>query len=266
MGRPNVNDISDEDKKRMVGECNFCCTSIFACIAWICGLSAAWNCNFLTRDVVLSADFISNCTAADIPSDVCNTLVDPQGIGFYGFEATIPVNHRVCMDYTQYIPNTGYVTPDFDTKFNSAKAFTVVANVFGGVAFLTLWLASCCAMSQERIKGLSCHFFIATFFQGLTFLIYRSVVCHTGFFSDYFQSMPTDPDTGAPVGIEDVKCSLGKGGRLSITATVFYFLCLTMVPGAVPPTPVGMRENAAATSSEPPEDASDEPESVTDEP
>eukprot|EP00978_Attheya_sp_CCMP212_P000406 scaffold805_cov45-Attheya_sp.AAC.2 len=266
MGRPNVNDISDEDKKRMVGETNFCCTSIFACIAWICGLTAAWNCSFLQRDVVLSDDFLSNCTAAEIPPAVCNALVDPQGIGFYGFEATVPIDHRVCLDYTQYIGGVGYVTPDFDTKFNSAKAFTIVANIFGGIAFMTLWLASCCQLSGQRIKGLSCHFFIATLFQGLTFLIYRSVICQPGFFDEYFQNMPTDPDTGVTAGILGVNCSLGKGGRLSIVATVFYFLCMTMVPGAVPPTPIGMRENAAATSNEPPEAATDEPESVTDEP
>jgi hypothetical protein len=144
----------------------------------------------------------------------------------------------------------GYVTPDFDTRFNAAKGFTVVANVFGGVAFLTLWLASCCVMSQERIKGLSCHFFIATLFQGLTFLIYRSVVCHRGFFKEYFQNMETDDD-GIPTDILDVNCSLGPGGKLSIVATVFYFLCLNMIPVAIPPTPIGMGGNASGTATEP---------------
>eukprot|EP00550_Attheya_septentrionalis_P011292 CAMPEP_0198302950 /NCGR_PEP_ID=MMETSP1449-20131203/56633_1 /TAXON_ID=420275 /ORGANISM="Attheya septentrionalis, Strain CCMP2084" /LENGTH=261 /DNA_ID=CAMNT_0044005429 /DNA_START=1316 /DNA_END=2101 /DNA_ORIENTATION=- len=251
-----MDNMSADEKRRAAGQGNYFCASLFCCIAFICGMNAAWACSFLEREVVLSENFTADCMAAEISEDVCNALTETQGIGFYGFEVTVPVDQRLCLGYTQHIEGVGYVTPDFDTKFNSAKAFTVVANVFGGVAFLTLWLASCCAMSQERIKGLSCHFFIATFFQGLTFLIYRSVVCHRGFFSEYFQGMETDED-GIPVDILDVNCSLGSGGKLAIVATVFYFLCLNMIPTAVPPTPLGMRENAAGTT---------EPEAATEEP
>jgi hypothetical protein len=96
-------EMSDEEKKRMTGEGNFCCTSIFSCIAFICGLYAAWNCSFLEREVVLSDDFLTNCEAADIPEDVCNALTLKHGIGFYGFEVTVPIDETICLDYTQYI-------------------------------------------------------------------------------------------------------------------------------------------------------------------
>jgi hypothetical protein len=109
-----------------------------------------------------------------------------------------------------------WVTPDFDTKFNSARAFTYVANIFGGIAFFTLWLASCCPISQSRLKCLSFHFFIATLFQGLTLLIFQSNVCKPGFFSVYF---PPNIDTGNVT--SEVSCSLSTGTNLAIVATAF---------------------------------------------
>jgi hypothetical protein len=86
------------------------------------------------------------------------------------------------------IADVGYVTPWFDSNFNTAVASAYMANIFGGIAFFTLWLASCCPMSQSRLKGLSCNYFIATLFQGLTLLIFQSNVCSKGFYDAYFQN------------------------------------------------------------------------------
>ena len=135
------------------------------------------------------------------------------------------------------IADVGYVTPWFDSNFNTAVASAYMANIFGGIAFFTLWLASCCPMSQSRLKGLSCNYFIATLFQGLTLLIFQSNVCSKGFYDAYFQG--TD-DSSATI-VENVTCGLDTGSKLAITATVFYFWCMFAVHGAIVPKPIGMR-------------------------
>jgi hypothetical protein len=77
----------------------------------------------------------------------------------YTWEATVPVDETVCLSYTQYIPALGvYVTPDFDTNFNSAVAFSVTATVLGAFAWFTLMFAGCCPISQPRLKGMACYF------------------------------------------------------------------------------------------------------------
>jgi hypothetical protein len=137
----------------------------------------------------------------------------------------------------QYVPNVGYVTPEFDTKFNSAKALAITASVLGGFAWFTLMFTSCCPISQRRLKALSFYFFLATLFQGLTFLIMKSNVCSKGFFSAYLMTNGTLPANFDDV-IVDVSCSLDTGSKLSLSATVFYFLCNCLIPAAIAPKPI----------------------------
>lgn len=86
-----------------------------------------------------------------------------------------PVDTQVCLSYTLLTP-WGWQTPDMDTKFNSARALSITGIVLGGAAWFTLILASCCKLDQGKLNGLSCYFFLATLFQGLSLLIFRSNV------------------------------------------------------------------------------------------
>lgn len=95
-------------------------------------------------------------------------------------------------------------------------------------------LSSCCPLTQQRLKGLSCYFFIACLFQGLTLIMLKSNVCSKGFFEAYFVGVP---DINAVV--QDVSCGIDRGAKLAISATVLYFMCMCQVPAAVAPTPVG---------------------------
>jgi putative copper export protein len=112
-----------------------------------------------------------------------------------------------------------------------ALVSSFIANVFGGVAFFTLWLAACCPVSQSRIRALSCNFFIACLFQGFTLLIFQSNICQKGFFAVYFPGA----DLSA---VKSVSCSLDTGSNLAVSATVFYFLCMFVVQKALVPKPI----------------------------
>jgi hypothetical protein len=121
------------------------------------------------------------------------------------------------------------VTPDFDTKFNSARALSITGIVLGGAAWFTLMLASCCPIDQGRMRGVSCYFFLATLFQGLSLLLFKSNVCSVGFFAPYFGG-----DIASLDGVvESVSCGLSTGSKLAIAATVLWFVCNSMVPLSV---------------------------------
>ena len=123
-------------------------------------------------------------------------------------------------------------------SFNSAKYSAVVADIIGLFCFLTLLFGVCCPLNPERMAGLSCAYFLCCFFQGATFLIYRSNACSTGFFADLFDINNATASTTTTT-VQSVSCSNGRGANLSITATVFYFICMCCAPTAVPPEPIG---------------------------
>ena len=243
------NNLSDDDKRLLAGKCNFMMVTIFSTAAFICGLYSSWYCSFVSREIEFAPEFDleSACAMGLGNGVVCTTLLEKHGIGFYAWEAVVPEDNTVCLSYTQFIPNLGvYVTPDFDTKFNSAKAFAITADVLGGCAWFTLMFAGCCPISQPRLKCLGFYFTLATLFQGLTLLIFKSSVCKVGFFEDYFEE-----DTILKEAVEDVSCSLDTGSKMAVAATVLYFVCSCMIPGAVAPSPIGYnREQGGDTQEE----------------
>jgi hypothetical protein len=177
------------------------------------------------------------------------------------------------------------VEPDFDSKFKAVRAFATIANVFGFFAWFTFAMASCCPLSQERLKGMSIYFFLASFFQGMTLLLFKSDVCKMyvintmlylkrssniyaycevctqhisrcidfffyprGFFQDYF--IGTDVDENIDEVVADVECSLDRGARLAIVACVFYFLSMNQIPTVIAPMPIGYRRAAMDADAE----------------
>jgi hypothetical protein len=123
-----------------------------------------------------------------------------------------------------------------------AKVSTFLASIFGGIAFFTLWIALCCPIDQGRVKMLSCCFFLATLFQGLTLLIFASNVCKEGFFASYFPTLNGVNPEQANI-VQSVSCSLDTGSQLAVSATVLYFVCVLFVQRAVPPKPIGLSDD-----------------------
>jgi hypothetical protein len=234
--------MSDEEKKtamvRAAKSCNFFCLFLACTAAMSCGLAATGWCAFVTRDVQIDYSQVpAICEQYGATAAQCETIAGgPVGVGFYGWLGTVPVDQPVCFSYTQWIEGVGWVTPTFDTKYNSARAFTYVADFFGLLAFFTLAFASCCPLDPAKMAGLSCYFFIAMLFQGLSLLIFQSNICDAGFFASYFQAYP---EVQALINEAEVTCGLARGGKLAVAATVLYFWCMLTAPGAFPPTPIG---------------------------
>jgi hypothetical protein len=100
------------------------------------------------------------------------------------------------------------------------------------MAFFTLIMASCCPLDAKKMAGLSCYYWIATLFQGLSLLIFTSNACQAGFFEPFI-----NPNSNLSDNIDSVTCSLGLGAKLSISATVLYFIGMLTIPFAKPPPP-----------------------------
>jgi hypothetical protein len=238
--------LSDEEKKQAVGKCAYALVTLFSTAAFICGMYANAYCDFADREVefVENFDMAAACASLDLTGtqeQICRTLFTNHGVGFYGWFATVPVDEQVCLSYTQFIPNVGYVTPVFDTKFNSARAFAITANVLGSFAWFTLMFSSCCPITQDRLNGLTFYFMMACFFQGLSLLIFKSDICTPAFFAQYFPNQDVDEF------VADVTCSLGTGAKFAISATVLYFLANNLTPIAIAPSPIGYKRADAAS-------------------
>lgn len=235
--------MTEEQKKEAVGRCSYALLSLCTCAAFLCGLSANAYCDFLDREVDYEDDFDLQSACEDLGltgsgSQMCTTLLEKHGVGFYGWYGTVPIDTQVCFPYTLLNPEVGYVTPDFDTTFNSARAFAIAANVFGSFPFFTLMISSCCYIDADRLKGLSFFLTMACFFQGMSLLLLKSDICEAGFFEQYFPNAPNGTFDSV---VADVNCSLGRGSKLAITATVLYFLASGFAPTATPFPPIGYR-------------------------
>lgn len=235
-----MDDQNEDQKRRMAGMCCYNCLGLTATAAFICATMSYAYCDFLTRTVKLTEGNTVESVCASNGFDAslgstCEALLNDHGVGFEGFWVTIPVDVQVCLAYTQPTP-WGFQTPEFDTKFNSARALSITGIVCGGAAWFTLMLAGCCKLDQGKIRGLACYFFLATLFQGLSLLMLRSDICTPGFFAVYF----TEPGASSttPAWMEGVNCGLSRGSNLAIAATVLWFVCSNMLHAAVVPEPL----------------------------
>lgn len=237
-------DMDEAAKRQVAGQCAFLMLSIVATASWICGLYSMSTCNFAERFVTLGDGLTPTEACADLGlngsyAPVCDSLISNSTlVGFWGFEVTVPVNEQVCYGYTITMP-WGYVNPYFDTKFNSARALIITANVLGGAAWFTLMFAACCKLDQAKMKCMGVYFSLACLFQGLGLLFLRSSACNVGFFATYFEGSGIDINTSDIVGT--VSCGLATGAKLCISATVLYCCSNCLVGIAIPPEPVWPR-------------------------
>jgi hypothetical protein len=127
--------------------CSKCCYSVLSLLstaAFICGLSSYAFCDFVERYVTLrdNEEAVAACESLGTftgPFDkLCQNLVGTHSVGFEGFY--VP-SDQTCFSYLQMTPS-GYQEPPLDTKFNSARALSITANVVGGAAWYVTYLVS----------------------------------------------------------------------------------------------------------------------------
>jgi hypothetical protein len=159
----------------------------------------------LGPSLIISAAFIlslyssSICDFVELDDDnvLRETLFEPRAVGLW------------C--YQQVGSGDRYELPDEleDDELDQARAFSMTANCCGFIAWVFYLFAACVPFPPPLflLAGLACV--MACFFEGMKFWILRSGFC--------------DGD--------NLGCSMDTGGRLAISACVFWFVASLLTCG-----------------------------------
>ena len=101
----------------------------------------------------------------------------------------------------------------------AARIFAILALTLGLVGLALTSLATCTKMKKMRFKAFSIIFFIASFFQGLQFLVLNGTLCNV-------LSLPNQNY------VAHAECTFSIGAYMAIGAIVLYFFtaagCIAM--------------------------------------
>ena len=98
------------DKKKTAGVCIYFCVAIFSLSAFCCGIAATGYCGFVSRDIQIKSDRTEFCDSLQMETEVCATLLDNHGVGFFGWQADVSIDQTACFSYTQYVSGM-YICP-----------------------------------------------------------------------------------------------------------------------------------------------------------
>jgi hypothetical protein len=154
------------------------CSSLYLLAAWACLVSATVLCEF----VVVTGE----------EGDGGATTNVSRGI----WKGTSDVNAGGCGNYGGV-----YI----DSKWKTAKAFSIIGCFVGGTAVLPLVCACGKKLFMSQVVSMSGSCMWSCLFAGLTLLMLRSSAC--------------DVD-----GLVNTSCGLGVGAKLAISSTVLFFI------------------------------------------
>lgn len=104
-----------------------------------------------------------------------------------------------------------------DIYMRAARGCGATSVVFGLAATVAIWFASCVTYRRLTWHIITACLFVAALFEGLTFLLFRSTLCHK-----------LDVDAYEPLSIPattiDSSCTMSWGAVLVVVAVVMWFL------------------------------------------
>lgn len=180
-------------------------TSIFALTGFILNWFAVGTCDF----VHLALSY-GNTAAPDAIS---------LHFGIWSYQAWTVVSSlggsvvfQGCWRYPEYIK--------FDDAMQWSRAASSIALIitlgFAFVDFLSVCTVTGRKIASPMVQGIG--YMTASIFMGLSLLILDSDVCESNDLSEQFQAVFPNVD------FNQANCSLARGAKCAISATVFYFL------------------------------------------
>ena len=170
-------------------------------------LIANFWCQYASTTLTLTSAALGNSTSYPLYHGIWNYRY--TNTIFYSTNGeAYAYSYYSCSKYGDYIP--------MDTKWNSAKAFTIVAVCLGGIGMFL----SCAALGISKFwKPVSMLFFLATLFQALTFLYFQSSGCGGKPPVDYGGTT----SDAISVSLSD-GCGLASAAKIGIAATCMWFV------------------------------------------
>lgn len=164
-------------------------------------------CNYAVTTLTLTSNALGNSTSIPLYYGIWNYRYTGVVYGTTNGES-YAYSYQSCASYSGEYGSA-------DTKWHSARAFTVLAVCLGGIGMFL----SCAALGMPKFwKPASMLFLLTTLFQGLTFLFFQSNGCGA--------IPPLDEGTGSSAitaSFSEV-CGLAAASKLGISATVIWFV------------------------------------------
>lgn len=88
-----MDDMTEEEKRRFVGQCSFILISLYSTTALFLSLSSSAWCDFLERDIVLKPPYNSTtgCDKLGLEQITCDAFLNNHAVGLYSWQVTVPV-------------------------------------------------------------------------------------------------------------------------------------------------------------------------------
>mmetsp|Transcript_45682 Transcript_45682/g.67424 ORF Transcript_45682/g.67424 Transcript_45682/m.67424 type:complete len:221 (-) Transcript_45682:129-791(-) len=158
------------------------CANLFTIAAFCCTISANHMCNFLK---------------------ITGTKNNQTKEIFRGIWKGMTNSNSECTRYQD-------TNMSFDTNWRSARAFSILTDVFGAIAVFTVLASMMPSARNKTVLSSNVSLgFMCCLFQGLTLLLLNSNACHDS------QDLTVQNN--------DETCSIFVGANLSISAVVLWF-------------------------------------------
>ena len=106
-----------------------------------------------------------------------------------------------------------------DAYWQTAKAFSIIAPIWGTLSWCTILMARD-NPTMAKVTGLL--LMLATLFQGLTLMVFKSDLCDASENQLFAQAFPIRQATGTLT--TDDRCNIGRSAGVSIAATCLWFI------------------------------------------
>ncbi|KAL3790153.1 hypothetical protein HJC23_009590 [Cyclotella cryptica] len=179
-------------------------SALCVCAAFILNWYSTVACNFIS--VALTYGSSSDPSSVSLHFGIWNyqswTVVSSSS-GTVVFQG--------CWRYPDYV--------EVDPEWKAAKAFSVMALVFGLALMLAVLFSACSGKGAKQVTPASgVGFFICSLFSGLSLLLLGSDLCKENVLSEGLESMY--PNSNMSV----ASCGISAGAKCSISATILWFL------------------------------------------
>lgn len=187
-----------------------------ACIFSITGLSWCDLVRFSKEDLIPKNETLLNET---LPDNGLPLFPNNIGAGYWGLTRYLWVKDPLAPNYT-YGVNVcmRYEEQDnvvFDSAFYAGRVFSSLTPLVAIIVCIFTCVFT--AQGKTYMKCMSYMLLLTTLFSGLMLLIFSSAACNTNNWGELSKL------------VEETHCQLGPGANLTITATVFYFICAVLV-------------------------------------
>lgn len=178
-------------------------TSILAATAFLLNWASAFGCNF-----------VSFTSTAGFTQPVSVNF----GIWSYQFwTIATSVGGSVIFETCHKYPADVAI----DSDWRAARAFSILAIIFGGLYLFTNLIMGCIAPVRAASRTEGPAFLCASIFQGLSLLLLNSSVCND---NTLLKQLQNDAEDMGNLGMNfQDTCSMATGGKCAIAATVIYF-------------------------------------------